>query len=49
MRSFQRTDTLDPVPGSIVATLRTIDLAELKEGGDVTNDGVGRSASWSRA
>lgn len=27
MRSFQRPDTLDPVPGAIVATLRTIDLA----------------------
>ncbi|MBU3689566.1 MAG: cell filamentation protein Fic [Acidimicrobiales bacterium mtb01] len=27
MRSFQRADTLDPVPGSIVAALRRIDLA----------------------
>lgn len=27
MRSFQRPDTLDPVPGAIVATLRAIDLA----------------------
>ena len=27
MRSFQRADTLDPVPGGIVATLRRIDLA----------------------
>ncbi len=27
MRSFQRPDTLDPVPGAIVAALRAIDLA----------------------
>ncbi len=27
MRSFQRTDTLDPVPGIVVAVLRAIDLA----------------------
>jgi Fic family protein len=27
MRSFQRRETLDPVPGSIVATLRRIDVA----------------------
>ena len=27
MRSFQRTDTLDPVPGVVVAVLRAIDLA----------------------
>jgi hypothetical protein len=28
-------------------TIRLV-LAELKQGGQVTNDGVGRSATWSR-
>ncbi len=33
MRSFQRTSTLDPVPGNIVATLRRIDRAAGAEAG----------------
>lgn len=45
--TFSISDIRRAVPGVSDQTIRLV-LAELKEGGHVTNDGVGRSAIWSR-